>query len=571
MSATNFNTSNSTYRELIGNGFIYNIPPFQRDYTWEEEQWDDLWEDILIVITNDSDPVHYMGYLVLQTENNKTFDVIDGQQRLTTLSLIVLAVLKNLQRLIAANEDQENNKQRVEELRRTYIGYLDPVTLVSQSKLSLNRNNDNYFQTYIVPLQQLPVRGFKASEHNLRKAFEWFDRKVQDYIKKINLDKGITLATLVGAMSDRLFFTVINVTDELNAYKVFETLNSRGVRLSSTDLLKNHLFSVIHRENQDEHELKTLESRWESIVSRLEKESLPNFLRAHWLSKNKAVRHADLFKAVRSQVLTMQSVFDLLRGMEEDIDTYLSLTNPDSSSWAEALKDSARTLMMFNIRQPMPLLIAAHRKFSTADFESLLRACVVISYRYNVIGNLPPNEQENTYQQAAQKVSSGEYGTLLPLLEAMKSIYPSDDIFKATFTEKSLNTSNQRNSKIVKYTLARIERQVSNTEYDSESSLYTIEHVLPQNPEIGWETFSDTEAESMVYRLGNMALLESSKNRDIGNSAFSDKKPVLLTSVFELTKKVSEDNDDWTPDRITARQKSLAKTASSIWRIPQLS
>lgn len=154
MSATNFNTSNSTYRELIGNGFIYNIPPFQRDYTWEEEQWDDLWEDILIVITNDSDPVHYMGYLVLQTENNKMFDVIDGQQRLTTLSLIVLAVLKNLQRLIAANEDQENNKQRVEELRRTYIGYLDPVTLVSQSKLSLNRNNDNYFQTYIVPLQQ---------------------------------------------------------------------------------------------------------------------------------------------------------------------------------------------------------------------------------------------------------------------------------------------------------------------------------------------------------------------------------------------------------------------------------
>lgn len=571
MSATNFNTSNSTYRELIGNGFIYNIPPFQRDYTWEEEQWDDLWEDILVVIADDNDPVHYMGYLVLQTENNKNFDVIDGQQRLTTLSLIVLAVLKNLHRLIADNIEKEKNSQRAEELRRTYIGYLDPVTLISKSKLTLNRNNDRYFQNYIVPLQQLPVRGFKASEHNLRKAFEWFDKKIQDYIKKIDMDKGIALASLVGTMSDRLFFTVINVTDELNAYKVFETLNSRGVRLSSTDLLKNHLFSVIHRENQDENEFKALENRWESIVTRLEKESLPNFLRAYWLSKNRSVRHADLFKAVRAQVLTRQAVFDLLRGMEEDMDTYLALTNPDSSTWNEELKDSARTLMMFNIRQPMPLLIAAHRKFNVEDFTSLLRACVVISYRYNVIGNLPPNEQENVYQQTAQKISSGEHTVVSSVLDAMKSIYPSDEIFKATFTEKTLNTSNQRNSRIVKYTLARLERQVAAVEYYSDNPLYSIEHVLPQNPSEGWEEFTDIEVDSMVFRLGNMALLESSKNRDIGNSAFSIKKPTLLTSTFVLTRKIAEENENWTPESISVRQNSMARIATSVWRINQLS
>lgn len=571
MSATNFNTSNSTYRELIGNGFIYNIPPFQRDYTWEEEQWDDLWEDILAVIAHDSDPVHYMGYLVLQTKNNKNFDIIDGQQRLTTLSLIVLAVLKNLHRLIDENVDKENNQQRVDELRRTYIGYLDPVTLISKSKLTLNRNNDRYFQTYIIPLQQLPVRGFKASEHNLRKAFEWFDKKVQEYVRKIDTDKGIALASLVGAMSDRLFFTVINVTDELNAYKVFETLNSRGVRLSSTDLLKNHLFSVIHSESADENELKALEHRWESIVTRLEKESLPNFLRAHWLSKNRAVRHADLFKAVRSQVLSRKAAFDLLRGMEEDIDTYLALTNPDSSTWDGELKDCARTLMMFNIRQPMPLLIAAHRKFSPNDFKILLHACVVISYRYNVIGNLPPNEQENVYQQAAQKISSNEYLNITAVLEAMRSIYPSDEIFKATFAEKVLNTSNQRNSRIVKYTFSRLERQIANVEYDSDSPLYSIEHVLPQNPYEGWDEFTDVEVDSMVFRLGNMALLETAKNRDIGNNAFIIKKLTLQTSTFILTKKIAEENENWSPERISLRQTNLARIATTVWRVPQLS
>ena len=99
MSATNFKTENNTYRKLIGNGLIYRIPPFQRDYSWKDDEWEDLWLDILGTITEGGEPAHYMGYLVLQSEDDKSFDVIDGQQRLTTLTLIILAVLKNLKRL----------------------------------------------------------------------------------------------------------------------------------------------------------------------------------------------------------------------------------------------------------------------------------------------------------------------------------------------------------------------------------------------------------------------------------------------------------------------------------------
>ena len=85
MSATNFKTVNQTYRQLISNG-TYSIPRFQRDYSWTDEEWDDLWEDILNVIRDDEDQVnddaHYMGYLVLQSLDDKEFFVIDGQQRL---------------------------------------------------------------------------------------------------------------------------------------------------------------------------------------------------------------------------------------------------------------------------------------------------------------------------------------------------------------------------------------------------------------------------------------------------------------------------------------------------------
>lgn len=91
MAAANFNTQNDTYRKLMGNGLIYRVPRFQRDYSWGEEEWDDLWQDILGTVKEGGETAHYMGYLVLQSHDNKIFEIIDGRQRLTTLSIIGVA------------------------------------------------------------------------------------------------------------------------------------------------------------------------------------------------------------------------------------------------------------------------------------------------------------------------------------------------------------------------------------------------------------------------------------------------------------------------------------------------
>ena len=564
MSATNFKTENNTYRKLIGNGLTYRIPRFQRDYSWTDDEWEDLWADILGTIQEDGEPAHYMGYLVLQSQDEKSFDVIDGQQRLTTLTLIVLAALKNLQRLIADNNQPEHNQQRLNQIRQTYIGYLDPVTLISRTKLTLNRNNDHYFQTYLVQLGHLPQRGFRASEHSLRKAFEWFEKRVRDYAKKSGGDEGIALATLVETMSDRLFFTVISVTDELNAYKVFETLNARGMRLSSTDLLKNYLFSVLHRDNEHVHEMKVLEDRWEAMVTRLGSESFPDFLRIHWISRRTFVRQSELFKTIRAKVTHREAVFQLLRDMEEDMDTYLALTHPEVSQWHPDLKAYAQNLRMFSVRQPFPLLFAAYRKLPNADFASLLRSCLMISFRYNVIGSQPTNEQERVYYAVAQKITNGDILTANAALEGLKAVYPNDDNFRVAFAEKTIRTTNSRNLRIVRYIFCALEKKASGNDYDFESESFNIEHVLPQNPESGWDAFTDEEVDAMVYRLGNMTLLAKKSNKNLGNDGFDIKKPVLAESQFELTRKIAEDNANWTPERIAARQKIFAKLTTSI-------
>ena len=185
-----------------------------------------------------------MGYVILQSSDNRAFEVIDGQQRITTLSLLMLAAIARLRELADSDSPDDPENMRAEQLRNSYIGFLDTVTLVSRSKLELGRHNDRFYQHYLVPLEPLPIRGLNASERLLRKAFLWFKAQLGEHIAS----DGESIASFVDRVVDRLFFTVITVTDELNAFKVFETLNARGVRLSATDLLKNFLFSMVARD-----------------------------------------------------------------------------------------------------------------------------------------------------------------------------------------------------------------------------------------------------------------------------------------------------------------------------------
>ncbi|MBV5274783.1 MAG: DUF262 domain-containing protein [Lamprocystis purpurea] len=571
MAATNFKTENTTFRKLIGNGLTYRIPRFQRDYSWTDEEWEDLWLDLLGTLQPGGEPAHYMGYLVLQSPDDKFFEVIDGQQRLTTVTIVILAILKHLQRLVDAGKEPVANAQRVTQIRQTYIGYLDPVTLVSRPKLVLNRNNNSYFQDYLVPLGHLPRRGFRASEHLLRKAFEWFDKRIGEILKQETGDQGRRLAQLVEDLSDRLFFTVITVTDELNAYKVFETLNARGVRLSATDLLKNYLFSVLDRGGQNDHELRSLEGRWESMLGRLGAESFPDFLRMHWNSRRDFARQAELFKTIRGHIKTREAVFQLLRDMDEDLDAYLALTSPEVSDWSRDLKGLAGTLRTFNVRQPFPLLLAGRRAFTDTDFAGLVRACVVISLRYNVICGYSPAEQERIYNKVAAQIASGGIVALGAALGAMAGIYPDDAPFRAAFADKTIRTTQSRNNRVARYILCNLERHLAPEHgLDFTSDAFTLEHVLPQNPQEGWDRFTDEETEALVYRLGNMTLMQTGTNRNLGNATYAVKRDAYAHSGFAMTRQLAQDFAEWTPERIAARQLWMANQATAIWRIAQL-
>jgi hypothetical protein len=153
----------------------------------------------------------------------------------------------------------------------------------------------------------------------------------------------------------------------------------------------------------------------------------------------------------------------------------------------------------------------------------------------------------------------------------MSSIYPGDDAFRAAFAEKSLRTTQSRNKRVVRYILCALEERLTGAALDFDSDSFNLEHILPENPEAGWEAFSEDELEALVYRLGNLTLLPKGPNRDLGNAPFSTKKPVYAGIAFGITRKIAEDNAVWTPERLAARQNWMANQATSIWRIDQLS
>ena len=549
------NTITDNFSSILSNNRYFIVPKFQRDYSWENEQWDDLWQDILTMLEEHDE--HYMGYLVLQTNGDKKYYIIDGQQRFTTIILLILATIKNINRLVEQGIAPEDNKLRIEKLTETYIGKQDPVTLKYDNILQLNRNNDAYFKDYIVRLQDLRVRNLKSTEKLMKRCFEFFDEKLKDRFKS-----GEKYAQFIQDVVDNLYFTQIIVNDEMNAFRVFETLNARGVQLSSADLLKNYLFALVDKNNAHSSHIEQLEDDWTRLTDNIKAEKLPEFIRYYWNAGHKAIRAHDVFKTIRREITSDKQVFLLIRDMLDYSDIYMALHDPDDETWTdEQIRHDIALLNLFQIKQPYSMLMTAKKNLQDADFKKLLHTTVILCFRYNVICDHNANDQEAPFNSMAMLIS-GEKRMDMKLLA---SIAVEDTSFQHAFQEKQFPI--KRNAKLVRYVLGLIEKFKGSTldvAFDDESA--TIEHILPQGYDSTWNIDED-KADRLVNRLGNLCLLERKLNKELQNAPYSVKREVYPKSAYLYAPKIAENYPVWDESSIRSRQTEMAKAAVSIWRV----
>ena len=155
------------------------------------------------------------------------------------------------------------------------------------------------------------------------------------------------------------------------------------------------------------------------------------------------------------------------------------------------------------------------------------------------------------------------------IVGSLRNIYPNDESFRANFASKELKTTDSKNNRIVKYILSEIERQSHQDAVDFEAPTVSVEHILPQNPEGGWDNIAEHEFDALVYRLGNMTMLESGINKDIGNRPFAEKRLAYNASQYVTTKSIGTNFDHWGATEITQRQNTMAGVATSVWRVAQ--
>lgn len=563
MAKTNLlKTNDVTFLDLIGNGKKYHVPAFQRDYSWEQEQWEDLWNDIE-ELTAATDGRHYMGALVVESTSDRDFQIVDGQQRIATLSILALAVIDTLQTLGDTDEQRAANQDRARRLRERFIGEKDPASLQESSKLFLNETDDGFYQDYLVQLRTpLNPRRLPRSNRLLWECFGWFRGRLAARAAQ----GGEVLATLLSeTVARQLLFILITVEDDLSAYVVFETLNARGLELSSTDLLKNYLFSRV----QAAADLAALQRRWKGLVEIVRQERFPDFLRYHLLCDTPQVRKQRLFKLVQGRVRTPAAVFALMDDLERRAELFAALNDADHEYWLERreARPYVRELILFRVRQTTPLLFAAFERFQPADFVRVLKLLSVVSFRYTVVSGLNTNELEPVYHRAAKAVLDGRATTPADVFAEIRGIYVGDEAFERDFAALDLDTSGQR-KRLVKYVLCKLESDACGVPRDYESDTGTIEHILPENAGADWDAFFDPQRQAeQVYRLGNLTLLEASLNRQVGNQLLAAKRALYAQSGYAITRSIAADEDDtWTAAALARRQAQMARRAAHLWR-----
>jgi len=413
--------------------------------------------------------------------------------------------------------------------------------------------------------EPLNIRKLSDSEKLMWEAYLFFKQKVNTRFKN---NSGSELASFLNNITGELMmFIQITVEDELNAYTVFETLNSRGVELTSTDLLKNYLFSLVAKSSTD---LKQVKNQWKKIVDTIGLKDFPVFLRYFLVATRKQITKEYLFKEIKNFVKSDQDVFDLLDHLEFYAYNYVALGSPDDETWNndKELRNAIVILKAFRVTQWKPLAMVAKEKLTNGDFKRLIQSIIAISYRYNVIAKLQTNEMEKTYSKAAINLYKNESPNINGTLNELKDIYVNDEEFKNYFSLKQFNTSSSSDKKLLRYTLYKLEAQESTgCAYDFETDSGTLEHILPESyPAVWQEIFDEDEFDRNIYMIGNLTLLEPIKNsKEAADKPIEDKVRVYATSKYAITKSISD--PQWTSQNIKHRQAHLARVACAVWKI----
>lgn len=583
-------------KTIFGKEVQYVVPLYQRPYVWREQtHWAPLWEDILSVVrqmpeNSDSQEIeiapHFLGAVVLDQQRTSAGSierrhVIDGQQRLTTLQLLIAAGSR------VASEEGFDREGR--QLKRLVANEEDYVTdEVDAYKIWPTNVDRRAFASVMTASDGEPL-DVDDPFNLIHEAYSYFLAAFREQLDSLEGDRASWLANVAQSIRNHIQIVIIDLEERDNPQVIFETLNARGTPLLAIDLVKNLLFLRAEKAGQD--------------VERLYKEHWRQLERTYWREE---LRQGRLTRP-RAEIFLMHWL--TMKRREETLshhlyNTFRSLTDEAKQSTASLLEEFAndakifegfdnlvagtpehrffKTLTILDTSTVFPLVLALYkapleeekRQVAVAALESWL-------VRRMLCGLTPANYNRfilELLNLIARNEASGDQLLLerLTSADAVTNRWPDDaELVEALTHLRFYGRLSQPRLRLVLSAIERELRSSKSETMDLPENL-TIEHVLPQKWRENWPTDPpgdlalENERELRVHRIGNLTLVNGSLNAPMSNAPWSKKRIELdKHSLLMLNRHlVNENPEGWSEDRIDARSHELAAIVAEVWPGP---
>jgi hypothetical protein len=546
------------------------VPVNQRSYKWEAEHVEDLFTD-LENAQNSGDSECFLGTMVFTRRSKTELEVADGQQRLATIVILLAAFRDYLY-------DDPSQKDLVEHIRQKYLASYDPDTDQPRSVLTLNTEDNAFFERRIImnpdhPNRLNSVNDTRLSHERINTAAQiaekWVEKitTTQDQAQRIK-----NIKSWLAYLRDSAHIILVIVPDQGKAFKIFETLNDRGLKLSQVDLLKNHLYALAEAGKRFEDARKP----WDEMVGALEASGYEDltldYIRQMWISYQGYTKEAGLYDAIKDYTKSPAVAISFAGDLSKNIIPYTALLNPSHPIWknekqqtigtARCIDVIANSLRVDRIR---PLLLSILAKFNRKNTELAFRLCVSWTVRFLVVGGIGSGTIEQFYAAAAKKIRNGEIPDPKALAAEMRKHVPTNEEFREAFSRASV-----ARGPLARYYLRCLELQQQGERNaalaaDDDPERIDLEHVIPKKPSKNWKLTED-ERKLLINRIGNQALLEKELNSNLRSDGFDDKKTAYLKSSQTLSQAIAGEAK-WGAKEINKRQEHLAELAIKTWPI----
>jgi uncharacterized protein with ParB-like and HNH nuclease domain len=559
---------------MLSTDAVFAIPYFQRPYKWKPERLQQLERDILQLIDGTTDN-HFLGAIIIHGRPTNpsepdVYEVIDGQQRITTIFIYLCAIVRTL--------CKQGEYDEAAGLFLKYIVINRQTSLISNARLQsskddrkqLNRvvqdlTNDDDFSSKLPSFKFKPLPSVGSEAGRLWSNYRAALRFLSNQTKLESIER---LRQIYVALLEQISVVQIDVFDPVNGPKIFDSLNSRQEPMTTGDLVRNEIFSRVADLHPDEVE--SLDQQfWQPFYEKFKtsnKSLFDDYFFPFGLIKNPNLKKSDVYSHLRQEWIKEKDPSVIIKDLASYQDAFLDLENrTNNQNHGKKIASAFARISAITPSSTYPFLMQLSNglKSQTVSEQNGLEILNLLEsflVRRAVCGHEPTGLhavfkrlwEECAGNPDAAKVTGG-------IRKHKTVVWPTTDDVRNCVSERPLYGSS-----ITNFVLVEWNKSLGG---DQPTVVPWIEHVLPESPSEGWKSdFTEEQHKTWKDRLANLLPLTQPMNQELGNAAYKVKRKVYLEdSMFKGAREFAKENEFWTPKEFHARSAKLAEWVIERW------